>query len=233
MLSPLPSGWEDGTIDYLGITSLKHGFAALQKLGGMDAIAAHVESLRAWTHSAISGLCHANGTPLVRLFGRHDEGPAAQSGIFQFQVLCPRGNPIPPGVVEAAAMAAGLHLRTGCNCNPGRCLSNLGITPDEERRRAAEGHRGQLLTVLRPASNDTREPRRAAASAGGAVSSELRMVAVQLPVGTVRVSLGAYSRFEDVHAFVAFLYEAFVDKRGMRLVAASSQELDKPVDLHC
>ena len=79
---------------------------------------------------------------------------------------------------------------------------------------------GLLVPVVYP--NDTRKPCRAAASAGGAVSSELRMVAVQLPVGTVRVSLGAYSRFEDVHAFVAFLYGAFEDERGMRLVAASS-----------
>jgi hypothetical protein len=47
------------------------------------------------------------------------------------QVLCPHGSPFPPGVVEAAAAAAGLQLRTGCNCNPGMCLQNLGITPQE------------------------------------------------------------------------------------------------------
>ena len=47
-----------------------------------------------------------------------------------------------------------------------------------------------------------------------AVQSAVSFVAVQLPVGTVRVSLGAYSRFEDVHVFVTFLDEAFEDKRG-------------------
>lgn len=49
------------------------------------------------------------------------------------QVLTAEGDRLPGQLVEAAATAAGLHLRTGCNCNPGRCLANLGITPEEVR----------------------------------------------------------------------------------------------------
>lgn len=52
----------------------------------MQAISAHVESLRQWTYSQLLQLRHSNGQPLVRLFGRHAEGPRQQGGIFQFQV---------------------------------------------------------------------------------------------------------------------------------------------------
>jgi hypothetical protein len=47
------------------------------------------------------------------------------------QVLTPEGDRVPGSLVEAAASAAGLHLRSGCNCNPGRCMANLGIRPEE------------------------------------------------------------------------------------------------------
>lgn len=115
------------------------------------------------------------------------------------QVLCPHGSPVPPGVVEDAATKAGLQLRSGCNCNPGICLPNLGLTPEDERARAAAKHTGQLLTVTR----------------GG--------VPVQLPTGSVRVSLGYLSTFEDVHAFAAFLAASFVDDKGMQLAAAYAE----------
>lgn len=53
--------------------------------------------------------------------------------LLAVQVLTAGGDRLPGRLVEAAATAAGLHLRTGCNCNPGRCLPNLGITPEEVR----------------------------------------------------------------------------------------------------
>lgn len=52
----------------------------------LQAISAHVESLRSWTYQQLQKLHHSNGAPLIKLFGRHAEGPQHQSGIFQFQV---------------------------------------------------------------------------------------------------------------------------------------------------
>ncbi|WIA41880.1 hypothetical protein OEZ86_009204 [Tetradesmus obliquus] len=150
VLSAPPAGLEDGTLGYLNIAALKYGFELLSSLGGMQAVAAHVESLRSWTYQQLAALQHSNGRPLLKLFGRHAEGPANQCAIFQFQVVTPDGDRLPGMLVEAAATAAGLHLRTGCNCNPGRCLANLGITPEEERARAAQGHKGPILVVMRP-----------------------------------------------------------------------------------
>jgi hypothetical protein len=45
-----------------------------------------VESLRSWTYQQLAVLQHSNGRPLLKLFGRHAEGPASQCAIFQFQV---------------------------------------------------------------------------------------------------------------------------------------------------
>eukprot|EP00775_Hariotina_reticulata_P006756 gene6756-6973_t len=85
VLSAMPAGYEDGTLGFLNILSLKHGFRVLQQLGGMQAIAAHVESLRSWTYQRLMQLKHSNGAPMVLLFGEHDKGPEHQSCIFQFQ----------------------------------------------------------------------------------------------------------------------------------------------------
>lgn len=52
----------------------------------LQAITAHVESLRVWTFNQLQQLTHTNGEPLVRVFGHHEEGPEHQGGIFQFQV---------------------------------------------------------------------------------------------------------------------------------------------------
>lgn len=37
-LRPGPAGFEDGTLPFLAIAALRHGFAAIERLGGMDAI---------------------------------------------------------------------------------------------------------------------------------------------------------------------------------------------------
>jgi hypothetical protein len=49
---------------------------------------------------------------------------------------------------------------------------------------------------------------------GGACADGQASGLVKLPLGSLRVSLGYMSRFEDVAAFVAFLNETFVDSSG-------------------
>jgi len=222
VMSGPPAGLEDGTLGFLNIAALKHGFNMLQQLGGMKAVEGHVEALRCWTFDQLVGLKHSNGSPLLTLFGAHDQGPQHQGGIFQFQVLTSSGDRLPGRLVEAAATAAGLHLRTGCNCNPGRCLPNLGITPDEERARAAEGHTGPVLVVMRPrpaapgttvnTTNSTGTTGADGVAAAGAAGGDgHHLVPVPLPVGSVRASLGALSTFEDCYALVRFLGTTFRD----------------------
>lgn len=189
---PLPEGLETGTTPFLDIINLKHGFAVLQRLGGMKAIEAHVTALRDWTWRQLSALRHSDGSPLLRVFGAHDQGPHKQSGLFQFLVLRRDGSAVSAPQVQTDASARGLHLRAGCHCNPGQCLFDLGIHPEEERARALAGDLDKPYIKVMRRDPDTGKD-----------------VAVQLPTGSVRASLGSLSTFEDVYALVAFLQETY------------------------
>lgn len=87
----------------------------------MQAIHRHVSALQAWTYKQLTALQHSNKQPLLEIFGKHDT-PSQQSCLFQFLVHSPNGSVVPAEDVELAAAAAGVHLRTGCHCNPGQCL---------------------------------------------------------------------------------------------------------------
>lgn len=61
------------------------------------------------------------------------------------------------------------------------------------------------------------------------------LVPVKLPIGSVRVSLGYLSTFENVYAFVEFLLATFRDEKAIELVTSSAHELELswPVDAYC
>lgn len=102
----------------------------------------------------------------------------------------------------------------------------LAATPRhlQERARAAEGHTGPVLVVMRPHPTATGTPvntansthtagadSAAATAAGPAGGDGHQLVPVPLPVGSVRASLGALSTFEDCYALVRFLGTTFRD----------------------
>jgi hypothetical protein len=106
----------------------------------------------------------------------------------------------------------------------------------QERSRAANNHRGQLLTVMRPAKGPAAAP--AAAAAADTISSTgstdgTGLVPVQLPTGSVRVSLGYLSTFEDMHALLQFLHGTFRDEKGVQLLAAADSLLQWSADVYC
>jgi len=92
----------------------------------------------------LSRLQHSNGKPVIRVFGAHTCGPLTedvctpdhgehmrQGSIVNLNVLNPAGEVVGYHTVETAATAAGIHLRVGCECNPGACFGNLGISDFE------------------------------------------------------------------------------------------------------
>ena len=87
---------EDGTIAFLDIVSLKHGFNALDKLGhGMEQISLHTFSLAKDTYQRLSELKHYNGRPLCILY--HDNcfnDSALQGPIVNFNLLTSSGTVI-------------------------------------------------------------------------------------------------------------------------------------------
>uniref|UniRef100_A0A383WFG8 Thioredoxin domain-containing protein n=1 Tax=Tetradesmus obliquus TaxID=3088 RepID=A0A383WFG8_TETOB len=158
-------------------------------------------------------------------------GQVLQGAIFNFQVLQPDGSPLSFSRVERQAAAAGIDLRSGCVCNPGACYDSLGLSAGEVQGLAGLkegcGDGMDFITVLRPAeSSNNSTPAAAAATLGGvaagradtgssssgsgAVSGQQQqqqqqLVEVQVPLGSVRASLGWASTFEDAYALVQFL----------------------------
>jgi molybdenum cofactor sulfurtransferase len=116
----------------------------------------------------------------------------------------------------------------GIHCNPGAAYKDVGVT-EEEVATLAEEKEGcedeiDFISVQRPDS-------KAVASANGIVTdadimpilqsgcaelghpAEVALKWVKKPLGSVRVSLGYMSTWEDVDAFVGFLETAFKDRQ--------------------
>jgi len=143
-LRPRNEGFEDGTPNFLGIAALNAGFDLLDE-AGMARITAHVAGLTRDLLDGLRTLRHANGTPLVRIYGPRDM--TARGGAVAFNICDRDGAPIPYTLVEARARRANVSLRGGCFCNPGaseaafaldpmriaECLSALGDTFTPER----------------------------------------------------------------------------------------------------
>lgn len=131
-LSPFPSSPPNPACPPLNTPPCRHPIQP-------KAVEAHVSALREWTYGQLAALRHANGAPLLRIFGAHERGSEAQSCVFQFVVQHANGSARAAPRVQADATAAGLHVRVGCDCNPGMCLLRLGITPEEVRAAAVWG----------------------------------------------------------------------------------------------
>ena len=108
--------FEDGTLAFLDIIALQHGFAFLRDaLGGVGAIQKHVHALTRHLYARLSALRHGNGAPLAVIFGAHDHANprAAQGAIVNFEVLDPAGALVSYRTVEKSAADAGFHIRAG------------------------------------------------------------------------------------------------------------------------
>lgn len=119
----------------------------------------------------------------------HTRTTTQPGGILSLNLLRPDGTYIGYHVVQRQAMKHGFHIRSGCSCNPGACFSYLGLSTKHIHAYFLDKDScGDGLDVVE----------------GGT-----------LPLGAVRISLGALSTFEDVQAFVEFLKAFYVDTGAM------------------
>ena len=166
--------FEDGTVDYLGIPAVEIGLRRLRRIG-VDIVAQRVEALGSWLLAELRGLRHADGSPATRIYG-----PATwdrRGGTVAFNFLDPDGRVLDERLVDRAAAAHRISIRTGCFCNPGAGEAAFALSP-AALRRAAPG----ATTIL-----------------------DDHLARVGMPTGgAVRVSLGLASTFADVHRFIAF-----------------------------
>jgi molybdenum cofactor sulfurtransferase len=172
-------GFEDGTLNFLAIPAVDMALDFLDAVG-VDAIHARVQALTAWTLERLLALRHANGRPVVEIYGPHDL--TARGAVVLFNVVDRDGRLLDDRRVQADASAAGIAVRAGCHCNPGAREAALGLSGTQLRAYFAADMRrlGQEAFVA------------AAANAG----------AMQ---GAVRASFGLASDFADAYRLVRLL----------------------------
>ncbi|KAJ8273011.1 hypothetical protein GJAV_G00096330 [Gymnothorax javanicus] len=178
------SRFEDGTVSFLDIISLHHGFETLQRLtGGMDNIQLHTFGLARHMYFLLSSLRHSNGKPLAQIYcDTNYEDPSMQGAILNFNLLDCQGNFVGYSQVEKLASLFNIHVRTGCFCNIGACQFHLGITDREVKSNLQAGH-----------------------SCGDDVD-----LINGRPTGSVRISFGYMSSFNDCQNFLKFIVKCFV-----------------------
>ncbi|NXN10514.1 MOCOS sulfurase, partial [Indicator maculatus] len=146
--------------------------------GGMEKIKQHTFALAHYTYTVLSALKYANGAPVVRIYSNTDfSSPDAQGPIINFNVLDEHGEVIGFSQVDKMASLYNIQLRTGCFCNTGACQMHLGLSNEDIQRNLQAGH---------------------------VCGDDIDLVDGQ-PTGSVRISFGYMSSFEDAQTFLNFI----------------------------
>ncbi|XP_057360103.1 molybdenum cofactor sulfurase isoform X2 [Manis pentadactyla] len=171
--------FEDGTISFLAVIALKHGFDTLERLtGGMGNIQQHTFTLAQYTYTALSALRYPNGSPVVRIYcDSKFSSPDVQGPVINFNVLDDNGKIIGYSQVDKMASLYNIQVRTGCFCNTGACQRHLGISDKMVKKHLQAGH---------------------------VCGDNVDLVDGQ-PTGSVRISFGYMSTLEDAQAFLRFI----------------------------
>jgi molybdenum cofactor sulfurtransferase len=175
--------FEDGTINYLALPAVEIGLRHIAGIG-IDQIHTRVACLTGWLLNELTTLRHANGAPVLRLYGPVDM--RERGGTVTLNFYDPQGHFIDHRLVEQLANQASISLRTGCFCNPGDGELALGLSAEE-------------LTTCFVRSTER------------LTIDEFRRCIDAKSTGAVRVSTGLVTTFEDVHRFVQFA-RTFTDR---------------------
>jgi selenocysteine lyase/cysteine desulfurase len=143
-LAPDEVGFEDGTVDYLGIPAISTGLRFVEGVG-VEAIGGRVRRLTDELLRRLGELRHRDGAPLVRLYGPRTT--EARGGTIACNVLERDGRVVDFRQVEAAAATRRISLRTGCFCNPGASETARGITAEDMARVFALGRQPSLEAI--------------------------------------------------------------------------------------
>ncbi|KAB5580638.1 pyridoxal phosphate-dependent transferase [Coniochaeta sp. 2T2.1] len=189
----LHEGLEDGTLPFHSILALGEATVVHSRLyGSMGNVSRHTARLVGVLHDGMTALRHPNGRAVIHVYcEEEDDGVATfgdayrQGATVAFIVFRQDGTYVPYSTVEGMANERGIYVRSGGICCPGGLFSALRYEPWElDRARSAGHHCG---------------------------SDGLSLIH-QLPTGVVRASLGPMSTISDIHAFLSFLGEVFVEK---------------------
>ena len=120
----------------------------------------------------------------MEIYGKHHaNNKDVQGGIISLNFLHSDGSYIGYYEIQTDSAKQNIHIRTGCNCNPGACYDYLGVSNDE---------------VYKYSENKD------------SCSDDVDLTDTGKPLGSVRLSLGYLSTFEDVYAFLKVAQKIFV-----------------------
>uniref|UniRef100_M8CED3 Molybdenum cofactor sulfurase n=1 Tax=Aegilops tauschii TaxID=37682 RepID=M8CED3_AEGTA len=176
---------EDGTISFLSIASLQHGFKIIEMLT-TSAIALHTSSLATYVRKKMLYMKHRNKKNVCIIYGQEASKVAdlKTSPTITFNLKREDGTWFGYREVEKLASLSGIHLRTGCFCNPGACAKYLGLSHSDLVSNFEAGH----------------------------VCWDDNDVIKGKPTGAVRISFGYISTYQDAEEFLKFLQSSFVSK---------------------
>ncbi|XP_047326781.1 molybdenum cofactor sulfurase isoform X2 [Impatiens glandulifera] len=175
--------FEDGTMSFLSIASLQHGFKILRTLT-VSSISRHMDSLANYVRRKLATLRHGNCEHVCVLYGKAKSKVLFNEpgSVVSFNVRRPDASWFGHHEVEKLASLSGIQLRTGCFCNPGACAKYLGLSHLDLVSNIQAGH----------------------------ICWDDQDVINGKPSGAVRVSFGYMSTFEDAKKFIDFIVSSFV-----------------------
>ncbi|KAH7116182.1 pyridoxal phosphate-dependent transferase [Dendryphion nanum] len=181
---------EDGTVPIHSLLALNCAVETFEGLfGGLEEVGKHTRWLARDLYERLAALRHRNGIPVCCFYtgaGARYGDAVTQGPIVAFNVCRSDGSWVGSWEVGARAAEEGIRIRTGSLCNPAGMAESLGLSPSDIKRAFDSGFRcGQKW--------DVREG---------------------VPMGMVRVSLGAGSARKDGDKFVEFIGRVFGDGEG-------------------
>lgn len=182
----LSEKFEDGTVSYLNIIALRHGFEVIEKqAGGIISVSQHTFNLAQYFHHSLSSCYHGTGTCLADIYCDGDYNDIQKQGaIVSFNLLRANGDYVGFSEVDKLAQLYNIHVRTGCFCNIGACQKFLGLTDEQIKHNFDAGH----------------------------VCGDDRDLIDGKPTGAVRVSFGYMSTLEDAQRCLQFIVDCFLEK---------------------
>ena len=181
-LTPGAAGFEDGTVNYLGLPAVEFGLKYIESIG-IDVIHKRVMCLTGWLIETLLGLRYSNGRPLIQLYGPPNTD--RRGGTVQVNFFDREGSMIDCNRIEALANEERISLRAGCHCNPGAREIALGFTRED------------LLPCFSDKDNLN-------------FDQFLRVIEGKT-TGALRASVGLVTTFADVYKYVQFA-ETFLDR---------------------
>ncbi|OHT11811.1 molybdenum cofactor sulfurase [Tritrichomonas foetus] len=176
------SRFEDGTVPFLSIVALHEGFKKLNELGIRN-ISRHTWCVTRELYMRLNSLRHENGRPVLRMYGNHlKNDPLKQGPIITLNFMNSTGGYVGYNEVMKNAAKENIHIRVGCFCNPGGCTRANGLNDDQVEE----------YYQKKTSCHDSID------------------IINGIPLGAVRISLGAYTTMEDVETFAKFVEKYFV-----------------------